>query len=209
MNGIHDMGGMHGFGRVEPEADEPLFHAPWEARALALNLCMRPHLTGSLRYAIERIAPADYLAQSYYERWLAALDTLRGEEGVGAETGGEVGALDAASMRRRLHSRVSLAREDARPPRFRVGDAVVARTINPKGHTRMPRYVRGKCGEVVIDHGGFALPDSAVVGGPADPQHVYAVRFSMRALWGEDAPARDSLIVDLWDSYLDPAPESA
>ncbi len=90
-------------------------------------------------------------------------------------------------------------------PRFKRGDAVVARNINPPGHTRLPRYVRGRNGIVERDHGVFHLPDARVAGQGDKPQHVYSVRFSARELWGPEAPARDSLNVDLWDDYMDPA----
>ncbi|MFQ6017249.1 MAG: SH3-like domain-containing protein [Kiloniellaceae bacterium] len=90
-------------------------------------------------------------------------------------------------------------------PRFKPGDRVVVRNMNPPGHTRAPRYVRCKQGTVVRDHGVFAFPDSHAHGKGKKPQHVYSVRFTARAVWGPEAPARDTIRVDLWDDYLDPA----
>lgn len=89
--------------------------------------------------------------------------------------------------------------------KFKPGDAIVARNINPAGHTRLPRYVRGKRGTIERDHGVFTLPDSVAHGGGDTPQHVYSVRFEARELWGADARANQSLYVELWDDYMDPA----
>jgi nitrile hydratase len=90
-------------------------------------------------------------------------------------------------------------------PRFKPGDRVKARNINPPGHTRLPRYVRGKKGVIQRDHGVFHLPDARVAGQGDQPQHIYSVRFSARELWGAEAPSKDCLNIDLWDDYLDSA----
>ena len=90
-------------------------------------------------------------------------------------------------------------------PKFKAGDSVVARNINSPGHTRLPRYVRGKRGTVEKDHGVFGLPDTMAHGGSETAQHVYCVRYSAQELWGADASSRDCLYVDMWDDYLDPA----
>ena len=90
-------------------------------------------------------------------------------------------------------------------PRFKPGDRVKARNINPPGHTRLPRYVRGKEGVVQRDRGVFHLPDARVAGQDDQPQHVYSVCFSARELWGVEAPSKDTLNIDLWDDYLDSA----
>jgi nitrile hydratase len=95
------------------------------------------------------------------------------------------------------------------PSLFRVGDRVRARNIHPTGHTRVPRYVRGRRGVVAIDHGVFIFPDTHAAGKGTKPQHVYSVRFAAQELWGPDASARDSVYVDLWDDYLEAAPEVA
>ncbi len=90
-------------------------------------------------------------------------------------------------------------------PRFKPGDRVRARDIDPTGHTRLPAYVRGKEGIIQRDHGVFHLPDSRVAGEGDQPQHTYSVRFSARELWGPEAPPKDTLCIDLWDDYLDSA----
>lgn len=218
MNGIHDMGGMHGFGPVRPEPDEPVFHAPWEARALALTLAMgawqRWNLDAS-RHARERLAPLDYLQLSYYERWIAALIDLMVETGLVTAEEVETGRPDPAAPRATpplkaadveavLRRGGPSHRDLADPPRFAVGDRVRARNINPPGHTRLPRYARGKVGDVVLHHGGHVLPDSNAHFHGEAPQHLYAVRFTARELWGEAASARDTVTLDLWESYLEP-----
>jgi nitrile hydratase len=90
-------------------------------------------------------------------------------------------------------------------PRFHVGDRVRGRNINPTAHTRMPRYTRGKAGVVERDRGVFNLPDSEQVSGDPKPQHVYLIRYSACELWGEEASTRDSLYIDMWEDYLEPA----
>lgn len=217
MNGIHDLGGMHGFGPVRPEPDEPLFHADWEARVLALTLAMaawgRWNLDAS-RHARERIPPARYLNDSYYERWLDGLERLLLERGLVTEqelfSGQPQGApaeppLKAAEVAGLLQRGGPTTRHLEAAPRFQVGQRVRARNLHPVGHTRLPRYVRGHNGEIVLTHGGHVFPDSNAHFQGEQPQHLYSVRFSARELWGPDAPARDSVTVDLWEAYLDPA----
>jgi len=226
MNGVHDLGGMHGFGRVVPEPDEPVFHAEWERRAFALTLAMGAWGRWNLdmtRFAREQMPPVDYLAATYYERWLWGVERqlvdhgfLAREEADRCRTGvaaGAVGsprepeprALRAASVARFLRNRRAARRDDPVPPRFRVGDRVVARNIHPAGHTRLPRYVRGRRGAIDRDHGVFVFPDTNALGQGEKPQHVYSVRFPARELWGPDASARDAVYVDLWDDHLEHA----
>jgi nitrile hydratase beta subunit len=225
MNGAHDLGGMHGFGPVAAESDEPVFHTDWERRAFALTLAMGAWRRWNLdmsRSAREQMAPAEYLATSYYEHWLFGLLRLlaehgfaspdeiarveRGEPTSGAPAPVQDGALRADDVARMLGKRRGARLDDPVPPRFQVGQAVVARNLHPVGHTRLPRYVRGRRGEVAIDHGVFIFPDTHAAGQGTRPQHVYSVRFTARELWGPDAPARDTVHVDLWDDYLEVAP---
>ena len=216
MNGVHDMGGMDGFGPIEPEADEPVFHHPWEGRVFAIRAALRPKDRvpgwGSFRYDLERIPPADYLRMSYYERWFAiSLDRLLRSglvtptelETGKPEPGSPVEPLRPASPRRasapgRLDVDVA--------PRFQPGEDVRARNLHPPGHTRLPRYARGKAGVVTRDNGVYALQDTDEAGQALDrpPQHVYTVRFAARDLWGERASARDAVYVDLWEDHLEP-----
>jgi nitrile hydratase subunit beta len=208
MNGIHDMGGMDGFGRVEPEGNEPVFHADWEKRVFALvNGTLR--LTGAnvdeFRHAIERIPPARYLASSYYERWRQAVETLLLERGI--VTREELEALPAPEFGAAAVPAVApsqLLTKASKPrARFKAGDRVRVRNINPAGHTRSPRYVRGKTGIVRRDYGTYVFPDTNAhrVGG--DEQHVYSVEFTARELW--ERKDRERLLIDLWEDYLEPA----
>ncbi len=223
MNGAHDLGGMHGFGPVEIERDEPVFHHEWERRAFAINLA-----SGFLgrwnidqgRFAREQMPPAEYLATTYYEHWLFGLQKLLDDLGLvshaelaarqkdGASPsapviGGRV--LAARDVEKALRtSPTSKAHEDV-APRYKVGDRVVTKNIHPLGHTRLPRYARGKRGVVTLDHGVWVFPDTAGNGLGRTPQHCYAVRFEGRELWGDAVTSRDAVYVDLWDDHLEPA----
>jgi len=99
--------------------------------------------------------------------------------------------------------RNSARRDVAVAPKFTVGQRVRARNIHPIGHTRLPRYARGKTGVVARDHGVFVFPDTNAEFSGEKPQHVYSVRFAARELWGEQASPRDSVHLDMWDDYLD------
>ena len=217
MNGIHDMGGMQDMGPVQPEKNEPVFHAPWEGRVFAMDIAVDGDWpAGSGRYQREIIAPAVYLRMSYYERWLTSLTELLIKSGMVTRTEIETGIAEGGNTK----SRQVLRAAEVRPmiaggfpsissasavANYRVGQRVRARQINPVGHTRLPRYARGKRGTIVADHGVFPFNDSVVQGLGPKPQHVYSVRFIARELWGEQAPARDSVYVDLWDDHLEPA----
>ena len=212
------MGGMDGMGPVVVEKNEPVFHAAWEGRMHALQLAAGVHGKWNIdmaRYSRERMPAADYLAASYYERWIFGLEKLLVEQGLvtadelasgrapgKAEVARVLGPADvAAFIANRRGTRVDVPI----PPRFVPGDAVVARNINPAGHTRLPRYVRGRQGGIHSDHGVFTFPDTNARSRDPKPQHCYSVRFSARELWGPDASLRDSVYVDLWDEYLDAA----
>jgi nitrile hydratase len=221
MDGVHDMGGMHGFGAVLPEADEPVFHADWESRVFAMTM-LSPFVVPSngdqFRKTMERMPPAAYLHASYYEKWLAALVGLL--TGAGAASADEIGSgLMLAPLPQPFASRPagtaalvpvvvahgsSQAAGAAPAPRFGVGDRVRTRGHMGFGHNRLPRYARDKLGTVEQVLGSFLLPD-AHSEGQAVPEAVYTVVFAAQDLWGAEANARDSLSLDLWDSYLDPA----
>ncbi len=218
MNSMHDLGGMHGFGPVAIERDEPVFHATWEGRTLALQ-----RATGYLgkwnidmsRHSREKMPPLEYLAASYYERWLWGLEKMVVEKGLvtehelrtGHASGKTEGArvLRAADVLKFLSARRSGRQDVAVAARFQPGDAVRARNSHPLGHTRIPRYVRGKHGVIDRDHGVFIFPDTHSVNWEKRPQHCFSVRFDARVLWGPAAAARDRVYLDLWDEYLDPA----
>jgi nitrile hydratase subunit beta len=219
MNGVHDMGGMHGFGVVEPEQNEPVFHAPWEGRALALVLAAAAWRKWSLdgfRHQIELIAPSDYLRMSYYEKWFTALSErlvrsaliTRAEVQSAKPAPGSaksIPALTAAQVPAMLRSGALASRNVAIDARFQHGDRVRSCNINPVGHTRLPRYARDKQGTVERDHGVYVFPDTIADSLEEKPQHVYSVRFTARELWGAQARPRDAVYIDLWDDYLEPA----
>jgi nitrile hydratase len=218
MNGVHDMGGMHGMGPIAPEANEPVFHERWEARVYALNRAIGALGKWSIdagRHARERIPSADYLRMTYYEKWLAGLIMMLNETGLVTQAELESGrpgpgsakatpALTSSQVEGFVAMRGQFERPVNTPPRFAVGQAVRARKINPTGHTRLPRYARGNVGVVDRIHGAHVFPDSNAHFQGENPQHLYSVRFSARELWGETAAARDAVYIDLWEDYLEP-----
>jgi len=238
VNGVHDIGGMHGFGPVVREENEPVFHADWEGRTYALQRFARSSRVFNLdefRRTIERMPPARYLAATYYERWLYAIETLLLEKGVvssaeleaavsrareaGAPGDGydETASDSAQTSNADAPAALNRGGEGASPqpsgfalrydqsfkPRFRVGDKVVARNMNPEGHTRVPRYARGKHGVIRHDWGVFVFPDTHAHGQGANPQHCYSVEFDARELWGPDHSVRERIYIDLWEDYLE------
>jgi len=231
MNGVHDLGGMHGFGPVTPEPNEPVFHSDWERRTFALALATMGSgrvNVDEYRRVIERMPPVDYLAASYYERWLHAIEALLVEkqlispdeidarlrdESLTTPTMASTAAADANEADAALwtnpgalaaprSSAVALRRNPKFKAHFKPGDHVVARNLNPQSHTRLPRYVRGHRGVIRHDWGTFVFPDTHAHGAGAHPQHCYAVEFSARELWGAGRPPRERIYVDLWESYL-------
>jgi nitrile hydratase beta subunit len=220
MDGIHDMGGMHGFGPVVVEADEPVFHATWEGRVMAMaNLLRGEGLTNvdAFRHAIERMDPAEYLATGYYGRWMAALERLLVEAGVlapgeiearlrGTPSGNEAAAKKTAAPPGAQTSRgaeAGVIRTVGNSPRFALGRAVRARNIHPEGHTRLPRYARGRRGVVDRVHPACVFPDTHAHGLGENPQYVYSVRFAAGELWGEDAEPGATVRLDLFEDYLE------
>jgi len=218
MNGVHDLGGMMGFGPVQPEPDEPLFHAPWEPRALALTLACGSLGEWSIdtsRHARESLHPVFYLSASYYEIWIEALTHLLERRAlISAEERAAGHALVPATPTRRPPPAAGdipaiLARGGPcdRPvpqaPLFSVGDLVRTRNLHPAGHTRLPRYARGKSGIVERIQGSFVLPDSNAHGAGEAPQWVYCITFTGNELWGDQADAGLSVSIDCWESYLD------
>jgi len=219
MNGVHDMGGQQSTGPVVYEKDEPVFHASWEARIYALNRAMRAWRRWSLdtdRHALELMSPIDYLRMSYYERWVYRLEgqlvqyglVSREEIESGQAAPGSTKAsppLTLATSDRWLDRGIASSADPEVRPLFEVSQRVRARNINPTGHTRLPRYARGKTGVIVRDHGVYLLPDSNAHFEGEKRQHVYSVRFAARELWGASASPRDSVHLDLWDDYLERA----
>jgi len=216
MNGVHDMGGIQNMGPLEIERDEPVFHHAWEGRVYALTRVLRLGPKWNIhmsRYTMEQVPPARYLGSSYYERWLLGLETRLVGSGVlspeeladgRARPGGtKVPRMTAQEARDSLAPWRAAPPEGDVPPKFKVGDHVVARNMHPRSHTRLPRYVRGHRGVIERDLGVQGLPDSWVAKQEVDPQHVYSVRFAARELWGPEASAKDAVYVDMWDAYLE------
>jgi nitrile hydratase len=218
MDGIHDMGGMQDWGSVKtPEPNEPVFHEEWEKKAFALALLsMRVSGTNldAFRHAMDRLHPLDYLGDGYYGRWLRGAENLLTDSGIIAP-----GAVDART-RNRMGDSVpepeapephkpdyaptgpgSLRQVDSKPA-FAVGDRVRAADVHPQGHTRLPRFVRGRSGTVRKVQPAHLLPDTHAHFQGENPQHVYSVEFASRELWGEGAEEFVTN-VDLYESYLE------
>ncbi|MEE2759910.1 MAG: nitrile hydratase subunit beta [Pseudomonadota bacterium] len=215
MNSIHDMGGMHGFGPIPKEENEPVFHAEWEGRTVAMRIAMNAWQKWNIdmaRQTVERFSPAQYLSMSYYERWITSLGDMLVEADLVSLAEIESGKVRSKDKQTPpltaevvpvmfANGRPS-ARETDTPPRFLVNDTVLTNRENPSGHTRLPRYARGRMGHIVLHHGAHVFPDSSAHGGGDAPQHLYAVRFSAAELWGASGGARDTVTLDLWESYL-------
>ena len=206
MDGVHDLGGLDGFGPVEHRPDEPYFAEPWERAACRLTMGSIGGLGangGSFRHSIERMDPAHYLASSYYEHWMTGAATLAVEAGI----------VTVEELERRAGGRFPISRPDrgtATPgetdrtePRFTIGDRVRVREWHPPGHTRAPRYVQGKTGEIVRLDGAYNVPDLEAHGGGFVKEPTYSVRFTSRELWGEGGSDGAVVHVDLWERYLE------
>lgn len=205
MELAHDLGGREGFGSVDVEPDEPVFHEPWERTARALVFAaMGTHpdpTTSAFRHAIERMDPGHYLASSYYEHWLTAAATIAVESGV----------VTPAELERRAGGAFPLARPAVQPEidgtgtqRFEVGDRVRVVAASHGGHTRCPAYLRDRTGTVTRVDGPFSLPDVEAHSTERVEEGTYGVGFSARDLW-DDAEPDVVVHVDLWDSYLERA----
>lgn len=243
MDGVHDLGGMHGFGPVRPDTDEPLFHAAWEERVLAVTLA-----TGALgrwtidrsRFTRESLPPATYLRSSYYEIWLRGLERLLVESGLlaaddlspvaradlperadatpadpsaaprataeSAAAGAPAAAVPWARLRGALDAGTPYTRDVAHDPAFAVGDRVRTTDDHPAGHTRLPRYARGKVGTVLAVRGAHVFADrNAVPAGtpaPGEARWLYTVEFDGPTLWGADADPTSAVTIDAWEPCL-------
>jgi nitrile hydratase subunit beta len=206
VDGVHDLGGMQDFGPVSVEPTDPVFHAVWEARVFGLGAIVTLQglaNTNSFRHAIERMDPAHYLGSPYFEHWLTAIATLLVERG----------ALTREELEARSGGPFPVSRPSQAPPwtaaaaadarsRFAVGDCVRVLGSHRRGHTRCPRYVRGKQGVVDRCAGAYTLPDADVHGDDPPSEPTYSVRFDAAELWGEEAESGATVSVDLWESYL-------
>jgi len=218
MDGIHDMGGMDGFGRVEPETNEPVFHAPWEGRVLAMQRAMTYAGGWPIdvsRFAQERLPPRVYVNVSYYQRWAMAMERNVVERSfAGADELSAGHALRAGKpLPRKLTpdvakqgmTRGSFHRQAQAPARFKPGDKVRTKNIHPPTHTRLPRYARGRLGVIELVHGSQAFPDTVAIDKGDNPQWLYTVTFEGKELWGPDADPTIKVSIDAFEPYLDPA----
>jgi nitrile hydratase len=216
MNGIHDMGGMQDMGAIQHEKTEPVFHAAWEGRIYAISNAVQGtgRLKLGLRPPMENIPPLEYLRSSYYEKFYVSIterlvasglltraELERGTPEFGSN-GSDV-ALSSSAAVAAMMKNPPTRRDLPIPARFQVGDIVRARNMNPVTHTRLPRYVRGKSGNIARDHGVFVFSDTSVYGQGEKPQHIYSVRFEAREVWGYLAKPQDSVYLDLFDDYLE------
>ena len=224
MDGIHDLGGKQGFGAISYEQDEPAFHERWEAAVYAMvnaaSAAGAIRNTDQFRHAVERIDPVAYLDHSYYGRWLGGIENLLVEAGVltqqeigtrvrasgsGGANDGRIAARPSPTPGRiDYESGEHAARPLTAAPKFAVGDAVVTRSTPSNGHTRLPAYARGKGGEVAAWHRGWVFPDTNAHGLGEQPVHLYTIRFTGRALWGDCAERDTSVYLDLFEPYLTP-----
>jgi nitrile hydratase len=221
MDGVHDLGGMHGFGPIDRDPDERGFHAPWEATVTAMvHAVMRGTMNiDEFRHGIERMDPSRYLGVTYFEKWLDGITRVLVEKGVitaadldartefftarpDAPATAALGGPPPAPAAKRPPPEMSFRRPETAPPRFEVGDRVVTKHAHPAGHTRLPRYARGKRGTIVRRYGTQVFPDAHAHGGGEAPQPLYQVAFDARELWGESAEPNTVVTLDLWESYL-------
>ena len=216
MNGAQDLGGAHGFGPVTPEPDEPLFHARWEPRVMAMVVAAGALGEWNLdqsRYARESLAPADYLSFPYYRIWLAAFEKLLlARELVSAEELADGRMREKPETRRpalapdqvdaALRRGGPVDRDVTREAGFAVGDRIATINEHPVSHTRLPRYARARTGTVEAVLGFHVFPDTNALGLGEDPQWLYRVRFTARELFGASRPENDAVTLDLWEPYL-------
>jgi nitrile hydratase beta subunit len=220
MDGVHDMGGLDGLGKVEPEPDEPVFHAEWEARVMAMNRAMGAGGAWNIdmsRFARETLPPHVYLSSSYYRKWQLGMEQNLVERGfVGADELAAGRALHPAKPLKRgkftlesvarAMTRGSFTRPAPAPARFKVGDRVRAKNIHPATHTRLPRYVRGHVGLIERIQGCHVYPDSASLDQGDNPQWVYTVVFDGCELWGDDGDPTLKVSIEAFEPYLELAP---
>ena len=220
MDGIHDLGGKHGYGKVVVEDEEPVFHARWEAAVFTMSAAGAAagawNNTDRFRHAVERIDPVAYLTQTYYGRWLGGIESLLVEAGVVSreainERVGELGGSESDLIASRPNSTPDpmgtvgegegSRRTKNTKPAFSVGDRVLTAKVVKPGHTRLPAYARGKTGKIILSHGGWIFPDTNAHGRGENPQYLYTVQFSGEELWGQGVE-NTRVSLDLFEPYL-------
>ncbi len=225
MTRVHDMGGRFGDGPVNPEPeDAPVFAEDWHGRALAVTLAVgflgQWNIDVS-RHAREKLSPTDYARFSYYEKWMSGLadllvekgvltlDDLRGVDGDGVHPLTER-TLKADAVAGALAKGGPADRPSNVEVRFQAGQAVrtlgqSANRLVDGGHTRLPIYAAGATGRILRLHGTHVLPDSNAHGLGEAPEPLYAVVFPASELWANPEHPADEVVLDLWQSYLEPA----
>lgn len=224
MRKRHDLGGVPGFGPVQREENEPVFHARWEGRTYGMRQALGPSLyrVGGFRNTLENLTDEFYQTRSYYERWLEAVIILAIEKGLigqdefdsrmeallttpGVDLPAHPDPEKAHQVMSRILRLTPVRREPAEAPRFQPGDAIRVRDFETPSHNRLPAYLLGKRGEIVRNNGGFISNDHAHRDEPVPPPSpLYAVKFTMREVWG-DAAEPGEIVADLWEHYLEPA----
>jgi len=227
MNSLHDVGGIDGFGPVAWEKNEPVFHEQWEAHMRAVDMLMftklHAYCVDEARHRIERMNPVYYLGSSYYQIWLLRMEALLMEKGyvTEEEVQAKMRAITpepptshlapyrhimpsiASPQRRTVIPHAGSAHKEDPIPKYAVGDVVRVKDGAPLGHTRVPRYVRGKVGVITNLHGNFILPDQRVADGSLLYQPVYQVCFAAQHVWGDAAAPKDKLYLEMWEDYIE------
>jgi nitrile hydratase len=218
-----DLGGRKGFGAVAIEADEPVYHEAWEGPVIAgilATMMAGLYNLDEFREAIDDLDPLSYLSVGYYGRWLHTLEVNCIRAGVFSEEEVEARIEDlgarpdaplperddpsiAAGLRELIENGATNARSVPRAPAFAVGDRVRGRVLHGERHVRIPLYAQGREGVVHVVHEAFVFPDTNLRRQGENPEHVYAVRFRARDVW-PDADEGATVVVDLWESYLEP-----
>jgi nitrile hydratase subunit beta len=219
MNGVHEMGGMDGFGKVAAEPNEPVFHHDWEGRVMAMVRAMGAAGAFNIdtsRYYRESLPPDIYLACTYYQKWFLGLEDMLIDKGFISASDVAAGHSESAAkpLKRgkftlndleRVMVRGKFGRDPSAPAKFKPGDRVRARNIHPATHTRLPRYVRGHVGVVERNLGCSVFPDSAAVEAGENPQWLYTVVFDGVELWGADSDPTLKVSIDAFEPYLEVA----
>ncbi|WP_181168035.1 nitrile hydratase subunit beta [Mesorhizobium sp. B2-4-19] len=220
MDGIHDLGGMHGFGPVPVDKDDYVFKHEWQRRSFGLTQALAgttPYCADMHRFKIEKLLAIDYLQMDYFEKWAVATSELLKDAGLVSEaelsSGKKVFDVDLtrntpATPEGLVEVMKSGAKLDFPPetsrPQFVVGETIRVSVNHASGHTRVPRYVRGKVGSIVADMGVFQFADTVAAGSGPHPQHCYTVEFTAGTLWGNGAErAGDRFYLDLAETYID------
>jgi nitrile hydratase subunit beta len=225
MNGVHDLGGTDGLGPVAPikEGEEPLFYADWERATFAM--LVPSFLAGinldEFRHGIERMHPAEYLSSRYYEHWLHTYEKNLTEKGVidpdefeekvryyrenpDAPLPDRQDPEQTKQLLDVMHAGASTRMPAQGEPKFKPGQPVRTRNHHPSGHTRLPRYLRGKQGVVDRVFDSFVFPDTNSRREGENPQYVYSVRFEAQEVWGaETSEPNETIYFDCWESYLE------